>query len=184
MQYTLMRSNCKSESPWYVHAGSMPYSFEVASQCKTQLNRDPDPLSLTVQPLIPRGQAAPLSLVLLHCCCWGCVGCGCCRDVEYDMQGVAFFSSISPVSSFSISHPQPLRLSSGSLRPCRHREPVRLPFWLLARFVDALAPFACAVRCPHGSTMRFSTKSCVYSTHHSLHALNSLRSWLQRISLA
>ena len=42
----------------------------------------------------------PLSLVLLHCCCWGCVGCGCCREVEYDMQGVAFFSSVSPLLPF------------------------------------------------------------------------------------
>ena len=32
--------------------------------------------------------------------------------------------------------------------------------------------------------MRFSTMPCVYSTHHFLHALNSLPSLLQRISLA
>ena len=103
------------------------------------------------------------------------------------MQGVAFFSSISPLLPFLPSPflpSQPLRLSSGSLRPCRHHEPVRLPFWLLARFVDALAPFACAVHCPHGSTVRSSTKSCVYSTHHFPRTLNSLPSSLQRISLA
>ena len=71
----------------------------------------------------------------------------------------------------------------GSLRPRHCLEPVRLLFWLLARLVDGLAPSACAVRCSHGSTMRFSTMSCVYSTHRSLHALN-FPSWLQRISLA
>ena len=59
-----------------------------------------------------------------------------------------------------------------------------LPFWLLARFVNVLAPSACVVRCPHGSTMRFSTMSCVHSTHHILSALNSFPSLLQRISLA
>ena len=42
--------------------------------------------------------------------------------------------------------------------------PVRLPFWLLATFVDGRAPSANVVRCPHGSSKRFSTKSCVYST--------------------
>ena len=60
----------------------------------------------------------------------------------------------------------------------------RLPFWLLARFVDGLAPSACVVRRPYGSTMRSSTMSCVYSTHHILRALNSFPSLLQRISLA
>ena len=35
---------------------------------------------------------------------------------------------------FTISPTLPLRLSSGSLRPYRHREPVRLLFWLLATF--------------------------------------------------
>ena len=94
-----------------------------------------------------------------------------------------FWFSLAPMSFFSTSPPLPLRLGSGSLRPCRHHKPVRLPFWLLARFVDGLAPFACVVRCSHGSTMRFSTMSCVYSTHRSLHALN-FPSWLQRISLA
>ena len=50
---------------------------------------------------------------------------------------------------------------------------VRQPFWLLATFVDDLAPSEGVVRCPHGSTRRFSTMSCVCSTRHSLHALNS-----------
>ena len=61
--------------------------------------------------------------------------------------------------------------------------PARL-LWLLARLVDGLAPSACVVRCPQGSTMRFSTMSCVFSTHRFLHALNSLPSLLQRIPLA
>ena len=85
---------------------------------------------------------------------------------------------------FTISPPLPLRQDSGFLEWCHRRMPVRLPFWLLARFVDALAPSACAVRCTHGSNKRFSTKSCVYSTHHFLRALNSLPFLLQRISLA
>ena len=92
-------------------------------------------------------------------------------------------SFLAPISFFPLSPPLPLRQSSGSLRPRHCLEPVRLLFWLLARLVDGLAPSACAVRCPHGSTMRFSTMSCVYSTHRSLHALN-FPSWLQRISLA
>ena len=79
--------------------------------------------------------------------------------------------------------PLPLRQGSGSLRPCRHREPVRLPSWLLAMFVDGLAPSAYVVRCPHGSTQHFATMSCVCSTHHSLRASNSFSS-LQRILLA
>ena len=54
---------------------------------------------------------------------------------------------------FSLSPPLPFRLC-GSLRPYRHREPVRLPSWLLARFVHGLVPSACVVHCPHGSTMR------------------------------
>ena len=55
-----------------------------------------------------------------------------------------------PCSHFFLLHslPLPLRLSPGSLRPYHHREPVRLPFWLLAIFVDGLAPSACVVRCP------------------------------------
>ena len=85
---------------------------------------------------------------------------------------------------FATSLPLPLRLGSGSLRPCRHRGPVRPPFWLIARFVDGLAPSACMVRHPYGSTMRSSTMSCVYSTHHFLRALNSFSSLLQRITLA
>ena len=84
-----------------------------------------------------------------------------------------------PCSHFFLHH-----FCSGSLRPCHCLEPVRLLFWLLVRLVDGLAPSACAVRCPHGSTMRFPTMSCVYSTHHSLHALNSVPSCLQRIPLA
>ena len=45
-------------------------------------------------------------------------------------------------------------------------------------FVDGLAPSASVVRCPHRSTKRFSTMSCVDSTRHSLHALNSFPSSL------
>ena len=91
--------------------------------------------------------------------------------------------------SFSLSSsprlpPLPLRQNSGSLRPCLRREPVRLPFWLLARFVDGLAPSACVVRRPYGSTTRSSTMSCVSSTHHFLHALNMFPSMFQRHSLA
>ena len=51
---------------------------------------------------------------------------------------------------------------------------------LLARFVDGLAQSACVVRCQRGSTRRFSTKSCVYSTHHFLRALHSFPSLFQR----
>ena len=94
------------------------------------------------------------------------------------------FWSVSLPFFFSTSPPLPLRPGSGSLRPCLHRGPVRPPFWLLARFVDGLAPSACVVRHPYGSTMRSSTMSCVYSTHHFLCALNSFPSLLQRISLA
>ena len=57
-------------------------------------------------------------------------------------------------------------------------------YWLLAKFVDGPAPSACVVRRPYGSTMCFSTMSCVYSTHHFLPALNSFPSLFQRISLA
>ena len=118
-----------------------------------------------------------LPLWLLVSWLWtsGLPGAECLRCIVWSVS-LPFF--------FPTSLPLPLRLGSGSLRPCRHREPVRLPFWLLARFVDALAPFACTVRCPHGSTMRFSTTSSVYSTHHFLRTLNSLPSSLQRISLA
>ena len=70
-----------------------------------------------------------------------------------------------------------------SFRPYRHPEPVRLLFWLLARFVDGVATSAGVVRRPHGSPMRSSTMSCVYSTHHSPLALNSFPSFLQRILL-
>ena len=107
--------------------------------------------------------------------------------MQHYVQSV-FHCTVSSVFLFflfsPISPPLPLRRSSGSLRRCHHREPVRLLFWLLARFVDALAPSASVVRCPHGSTMRFSTMSCVYSTRGSLHALNLFPSVLQRISLA
>ena len=85
---------------------------------------------------------------------------------------------------FPISHLLPLRLYDGPVRPRLHREPLRPPFWLLARFVDGLAPSACVVRRPHGSTMRSSTVSCVYSTHRSPLALNSFPSFVQRIFLA
>ena len=95
-----------------------------------------------------------------------------------------FLLSLAPISFFTISHPLPLRLNSGPLRPCRHCAPVRLPFWLLSMFVDGLAPSASEVRCPHRSTKRSSTTSCVCSTHHSLLALNSFPSFLQRILLA
>ena len=69
-------------------------------------------------------------------------------------------------------------------QPCRHREPVRLPFWLLATFFDGLAPSASVVRCPRGSTKRFSTTSCVCSTRRFRCALNSLPPSLQRVLLA
>ena len=105
------------------------------------------------------------------CCCCGCCGC----------TVLSFFLSF---LFFPISLPLPLQQGSGSLRPCHRREPVRLPFWLLARFVDGLAPSACVVRRPYGSTMRSSTMSCAYSTHHFLRALNSFPSLLQRMSLA
>ena len=122
------------------------------------------------------------------CCCGGCgfaccCSCGSGRQVYYQVQ-----SAFTAVSGRSLS-PSPNSLlslgpGSGSLQPYRHRKPVRLPFWLLARFVDGLAPSACVVRCPHGSTKRSSTTSCVCSTHHSLLALNSFLSFLQRILLA
>ena len=95
-----------------------------------------------------------------------------------------FVLSFSSFFSSPFLSPLPLRLRSGSFRPCHCLEPVRLLFWLLARFIGGCAPSACVVRCPHGSTMRSATMSCVYSTHHSLHALNSLPSQLQRILFA
>ena len=77
------------------------------------------------------------------CCCCGCwVCCVCGWEVEDNVQCcfLLFWFSLAPISSFTISPPLPLRLSSGSLRPHRRREPVRLPFCLLASFVDGLAP--------------------------------------------
>ena len=62
--------------------------------------------------------------------------------------------SVSLPFFFPTSPPLLLRQGSGSLRPCHRREPVRLPFWLLARFVGGLAPSACVVRRPYESTMR------------------------------
>ena len=93
-------------------------------------------------------------------------------------------SFLAPTSFFPLSLPLPLRQSSGSRRPRHCLEPVRLLFWLLARFVGALAPSVGVGRCPYGPTRRLSTMSCVCSTHHFLRTLNSFLSLLQRISLA
>ena len=85
------------------------------------------------------------------------------------------FLSVAPCFHFSPFLP---------LRPVLSRAlPAQLS-WLLATFVDGLAPFGDVVRCPHGSTKRFSTMSCVCSTHRFLRVLNSFLSVLQRISLA
>ena len=81
------------------------------------------------------------------------------------------------LSPFFLFSPLPLRLSGSP-------EPVRLLFWLLARFVDGLAPSACVVRCRHGSTMRFATMSCVCSIRGSRHSHALKSHLLQRISLA
>ena len=117
-----------------------------------------------------------LLLLLVRLCCLLSVA----RCAEY------FHCTVCSVFLFFLffptSPPMPLRQNSGSLRPRHCLEPVRLLFWLL-RFVDVLATSACVVRCPHGSTMRFSTMSCVYSTRLS-RTLNSFPSLLQRISLA
>ena len=103
-----------------------------------------------------------------NCCSGGC--CCACLLLWWQwqvsvLQGAECFHcvvwSVFLLVSFPISPPLPLQPSSGSLRPCRHRAPVRLPFWLLAMFVDGLAPSVSVVRCPHGSSKRSSTTSCV-----------------------
>ena len=100
-----------------------------------------------------------LLLVVRLCCLLSAARCAECFHCTVCSVFLFFlFSSTSP--------PLPLRQNSGSLRLFhRHHKPVRLPFWLLARFVDGLAPSACVVRCPHGSTMHFSTMSCVSIRH-------------------
>ena len=125
-------------------------------------------------PVVAIDAASPRPLLLLWvvrlCCLQSVARCAECFHCTVCSVFVFFLF-------FPTSHPLPLRQNSGSLRPCHRREPVRLPFWLLARFVDGLTPSACVVRCPHGSTMRFSTMSCVHSTHHS-RGLNSFPSLL------
>ena len=66
---------------------------------------------------------------------------------------------------FSISPPLSLRLDVGSLRPQHHREPVRLPFRLLARFCASLWRCACSIRGLSASTRLLSSTSYVCSTH-------------------
>ena len=90
----------------------------------------------------------------------------------------SFLFSLAPISSSSISPP----VSSAG--------PVRLPFWLLATFVDGrLAPSASVVRCPHGSTKRFSTMPCALSAHklsrfrNTLPRTSSLDFWTRALSM-
>ena len=83
----------------------------------------------------------------------------------------------SPLSLAPISPFLPLRSVLSRTLPARLS-------WLLATLFDGLAPSVSVGRCPYGPTRRLSTKSCVFSTHHSLHALNSPPSSLQRVSLA
>ena len=68
-----------------------------------------------------------------------------------------------PCSHFLLPYFSP-SASSAELRASSRRGPVRLLSWLLARFVDGLAPSACVVRCSHGSTKRFS--KCHVSVRH------------------
>ena len=92
---------------------------------------------------------------------------------------LSVFSPISPISL--------LRPDIGSLQPCHHREPVRPLFWLLARLGAVLWRYACWIRRQSGSTMPFSTTSCVYSTHHCFRTndfCSPLLSSPQRILLA
>ena len=65
--------------------------------------------------------------------------------------------------SFAISSPLPLRLDSESLR--LHLGPLRPLFWLHARLCAFLWRCACSIHRRSGSTMIFSTTSCVCSTH-------------------
>ena len=134
-----------------------------------------------------------LLLLLQGACCCCCLSCCCCcfafcgrcstrcnvLSVHCLSVCLSVFSPISPIS--------PLRLDIGSLQPCHHREPVRQLFWLLARLDAALWRCACWIRSQSGSTMPFSTTSCVGSTHHCLRKsdfCSLLLSAPQRILLA
>ena len=129
-----------------------------------------------VPPPVPADLEGHCKRCRCSCCC-GCCGCcsGCSGKVEDNVQVVAFSSLRFPLLPF---------LPFSSCDPfCLARLPARLS-WLLATLFDGLAPSVGVGRCPYGPTRRFSTMSCVYSTHPSLRALNSFPSSLQRISLA
>ena len=75
---------------------------------------------------------------------------------------------------FPTSPPPPLRQNSGSLRPFHRHEPVRLLFWLLARFVGALAPYACEVLSTRIHHAFFHHVMCLFDT--------SLSSYIEFVS--
>ena len=127
---------------------------------------------------------APPSYCCGGCCC--CCGDCCCVCAASVSRGVGCFHCrvLSVLFSFS-----PFLTPSASSAVWVSLDPTTVLSLLgcsssCSPDSSTVAPSARWVRCQHGSTRRFSTMSCVYSTHHFLRALNSFPSLLQRISLA